>query len=153
MCPIKSFWKEKQRCISLFLLLLLMIICITPGSQVFGHVSIVNSWRTHQIAVVARRLEEDGEWWPFVQQFDVASSKSGPGHSTGCAEWAGEQWLCPGGSLEQQNSSVQGLNCSTQSCSQWGERTEEICLWWERCWTFPLFGISSLKSSSVSWFR
>lgn len=163
MCPIKSFWKEKQLCIFLFLLLLPMIICITPGGQVFGRVLIVNSWRRYQIAAEARRLEvrlwNDGPLWRNLvwPQANVALDTA-----QGVQSDQRDHRLCPCGSLcPGRNSSVRGLGMAGLQWRElqpagrkdWREGADLICLWRETCWTFPLihvFGISSLKSSSVS---
>lgn len=163
MCPIKSFWKEKQLCISLFLLLSLMIIYITPGSQVFGHVLIANSWRRYQIAVAARRLEGRlGNASPLWSNLMWPQANLALDTAQGVQSDQRDHWLCPCGSLcPGKNSSVRGLRMSglqqrelqPTGRQDWGKGADLICLWRGRCWTFPLihiFGISSLKSSSIS---
>lgn len=148
MCPIKSFWKEKQLCISLFLLLLLMIIYITPGSQVFGHVLIANSWRRYQIAVAARRLEGRlGNASPLWSNLMWPQANLALDTAQGVQSDQRDHWLCPCGSLcPGKNSSVRGLRMSglqqrelqPTGRQDWGEGADLICLWRGRCWTFPL---------------
>lgn len=76
MCPIKSFWKENI--VRFPLLLLLMIICIILGSQIFGHVLIANSWSRYCIAAADGELKERlwnvGPLWSIL----VWHGESGP---------------------------------------------------------------------------
>lgn len=91
-----------------------MIICITPGSQVFGHVLIVNSWRRYQIAAAARKLEgrlgNDGPLWSSLMclqanlALDTAQGVQSDQHDDQLRPCGS---LCPG-----RNSPVQGLRMS-----------------------------------------